>query len=114
EISAASTFLSTHLSASVPPDQRSAFQASLQRQMTLKFDAHWNPTLPLAGNAYRAINISGGKPDPVLMNAADECGLGIDVLMSSFPEEYVLWVDPFSVTYRVGDHGYPTVIWEDR
>lgn len=30
------------------------------------------------------------------------------------PRDFVLWIDPFSVSYRVGDHGNIMTLFEDR
>ncbi len=30
------------------------------------------------------------------------------------PRDFVLWIDPFSVSYRVGDHGNIMTLYEDR
>ena len=32
----------------------------------------------------------------------------------NLPRDFVLWIDPFSVSYRVGDHGNIMTLFEDR
>lgn len=36
------------------------------------------------------------------------------VLYVHLPRDFVLWIDPYSVSYRVGDHGNIMTLFEDR
>ncbi|TPX52919.1 hypothetical protein PhCBS80983_g06410 [Powellomyces hirtus] len=114
EVAAASSFLATHLPASTAPAIRSSFQSALQSNMASKFSQHWDPLAPSKGNGYRAISFSGGRLDPIVKDAARATGLSEGILLSVFPEELVLWVDPGTVTYRNGERGFPIPVWESR
>ncbi|RUP50829.1 hypothetical protein BC936DRAFT_137581, partial [Jimgerdemannia flammicorona] len=35
-------------------------------------------------------------------------------IYSSIPRDFVLWIDPYTVSYRVGDHGNINTLFEDR
>ncbi|KAG5462664.1 MAG: hypothetical protein BJ554DRAFT_4156 [Olpidium bornovanus] len=45
------------------------------------------------------------RMDQALLRAAEEAGLGADVLRECLPKDFIIWIDPGSVSYRVGDHG---------
>jgi hypothetical protein len=36
------------------------------------------------------------------------------IILTHLPHDFVLWIDPFSVSYRVGDHGNIMTLFEDR
>ncbi|KAI9094693.1 hypothetical protein DFS34DRAFT_239716 [Phlyctochytrium arcticum] len=114
ELTAASTFLASHLPPTTPPATRSVFQATLHAQMQSKFHQHWDSTQPLKGNGYRAVSIMGGRLDPLVLDAAAAASLDEQQVASSFPEEFVLWVDPGSVCYKVGDRNFAVTVWESK
>lgn len=46
--------------------------------------------------------------------AAQKADIDAPLLHSYLPRDFVLWIDPFSVAYRVGDHGNIMTLFEDR
>jgi hypothetical protein len=46
--------------------------------------------------------------------AAQKADIDATLLHSYLPRDFVLWIDPFSVAYRVGDHGNIMTLFEDR
>ncbi|KAJ1970709.1 hypothetical protein H4R35_005705, partial [Dimargaris xerosporica] len=116
EISHAVEFLSRLIpdSARVPPEQRDNWKDALTRLLSQRFQSHWNPECPLAGNAYRAVTTFAGKLDPVLVQAAGEAGLPQSVLSVNVPRDLVLWVDPYSVSYRIRDNSSVFALYEDK
>lgn len=36
------------------------------------------------------------------------------MIHTHLPRDFVLWIDPYSVSYRVGDHGNIMTLYEDR
>jgi hypothetical protein len=46
--------------------------------------------------------------------AAKKADIDAKLLHSYLPRDFVLWIDPFSVAYRVGDHGNIMTLFEDR
>ncbi|KAJ3056162.1 hypothetical protein HK097_007886 [Rhizophlyctis rosea] len=113
EIDVATNFLTHYLPSSSPSDQRSLFHTALRTQLVNKFATSWDPLFPTRGNAYRAISILEGRMDPLILSAAEVANIPTSDLSSSFPRELVLWTDPGSVAFRVGEYGFPTTIWED-
>jgi protein Tob/BTG len=106
EIEAAALFLFQYIK-----DQPKAKEnkKALSKAIYRKVKGHWETQNPMKGNGYRAINFLPGMAlDDVLS------GLNIPNIHSLFPEEMVLWVDPGEVSYRVGDYGYGSVLYESE
>ncbi|ORX97879.1 hypothetical protein K493DRAFT_313889 [Basidiobolus meristosporus CBS 931.73] len=82
--------------------------------MSDKFSSHWDVDQPFIGNAYRAICNFAGRMDPLLYTAAIHAHVEPSAIEQFLPKDLVLWVDPFSVSYRVGDHGLVRTLYEDR
>ncbi|CAO3570351.1 unnamed protein product [Mortierella alpina] len=114
EISCASDFLSRFLSASssITPQVIEAFKEATVALMTEKYTNHWDPQRPHMGNGYRAITSFGGQVDPLLCKAAQKSSLPMETLHGPIPRDLVLWVEPFTVSFRVGDHGSINTIYD--
>ena len=112
EIETASSFISTFLR-ECPDHVKLAFTEHLQYNITKKYQGHWNPQFPLKGSAYRAITCFG-KIDPLILSAGESSGLDVTAMKSLFVEEFVIWVDPGNVSYRVGSYGNPITIWKQE
>ncbi|KAF9435322.1 transducer of ERBB2 [Entomortierella beljakovae] len=80
--------------------------------MQAKYTNHWDPQRPHYGNGYRAITSFGGKVDPLLCEAAQKSSLPVETLYGLIPKDLVLWVEPFTVSFRVGDHGTINTIYD--
>ncbi|KAJ2878077.1 hypothetical protein IWW38_006413, partial [Coemansia aciculifera] len=50
----------------------------------------------------------------VFVEAAQRTKVGVAVLERLLPRDIVVWCDPYSVTYRVGDHGTVYTLYEDK
>lgn len=50
--------------------------------------------------------------DPLIGQAAQQIGLGSQELFQLLPSELTLWVDPFEVSYRIGEDGSICVLYE--
>lgn len=46
--------------------------------------------------------------------ASTQVAIQPSCIFAHLPREFVLWIDPFSVSYRVGDHGNIMTLFEDR
>ncbi|KAI8800941.1 hypothetical protein BJ742DRAFT_652614, partial [Cladochytrium replicatum] len=112
EIAAAVEFLSKPFSNRMLPEQTQSFRDSLRLRLHHRFQNHWEPSAPFKGNAYRALCFFPGKLDPIVAAAARDAG--IENASAYFPPDLVVWTDPMSVTYRVGDFGYVHMIYEDK
>ncbi|KAF8950237.1 Protein Tob2 [Entomortierella lignicola] len=114
EISCASDFLCRFLSASTSctPQIIDDFKKETAALMQAKYTNHWDPQRPHYGNGYRAITSFGGKVDPLLCEAAQKSSLPVETLHQLIPNDLVLWVEPFNVSYRVGDHGTINTVYD--
>uniref|UniRef100_A0A8B9QDW1 Anti-proliferative protein domain-containing protein n=1 Tax=Apteryx owenii TaxID=8824 RepID=A0A8B9QDW1_APTOW len=72
---------------------------------------HWFPLRPSRGSGYRCIRINH-KMDPLVGRAAGMIGLSHERLFQLLPSELTLWVDPFEVSYRIGEDGSICVLYE--
>ncbi|KPP58231.1 protein BTG2-like, partial [Scleropages formosus] len=72
---------------------------------------HWFPEKPQKGSGYRCIRINH-EMDPLIGRAANQVGLSAHRLFELLPRELTLWVDPFEVSYRIGEDGSICVLYE--
>lgn len=76
-----------------------------------QYKHHWFPDRPCKGSGYRCIRINH-KMDPLVGQAGQRIGLTIQQLYLLLPSELTLWVDPFEVSYRIGEDGSICVLYE--
>ncbi|XP_051977118.1 protein BTG1-like [Xyrauchen texanus] len=115
EISAAVGFLSRFLriKGHVNDRQLQSFNQSLQDILSEQYKHHWFPDRPNKGSGYRCIRINH-KMDPLVGQAGQRIGLSIQQLYVLLPSELTLWVDPFEVSYRIGEDGSICVLYESN
>ncbi|KAL0963025.1 hypothetical protein UPYG_G00348650 [Umbra pygmaea] len=115
EITAAVGFLSRFLriKGHVNDRQLQTFSASLQDILSEQYMHHWFPDRPCKGSGYRCIRINH-KMDPLVGQAGQRIGLTINQLYLLLPSELTLWVDPFEVSYRIGEDGSICVLYESQ
>ncbi|XP_055047056.1 protein BTG1 [Misgurnus anguillicaudatus] len=113
EISAAVGFLSRFLriKGHVNDRQLQTFSQTLQDILAEQYKHHWFPDRPNKGSGYRCIRINH-KMDPLVGQAGQRIGLSIQQLYLLLPSELTLWVDPFEVSYRIGEDGSICVLYE--
>ncbi|OCT88839.1 hypothetical protein XELAEV_18017469mg [Xenopus laevis] len=87
------------------------FNQSLQDLLADHYKHHWFPEKPTKGSAYRCIRINH-KMDPLIGQAADRIGLNSQQMFKLLPSELTLWVDPYEVSYRIGEDGSICVLYE--
>lgn len=75
------------------------------------YEHHWFPHSPCKGSGYRCIRINH-KMDPLIGKAASTTGLTREQLFSLLPSELTMWVDPYEVSYRIGEDGSICVLYE--
>lgn len=75
------------------------------------YQHHWFPNAPYRGSGYRCIRINH-KMDPLIGKAACTIGLTKEQLFSLLPSELTMWVDPYEVSYRIGEDGSICVLYE--
>ncbi|XP_059182280.1 protein BTG1 [Centropristis striata] len=115
EINAAVGFLSRFLRVKghVNDRQVQTFNQSLQDILSEQYKHHWFPDRPCKGSGYRCIRINH-KMDPLVGQAGQRIGLTIQQLYLLLPSELTLWVDPFEVSYRIGEDGSICVLYESQ
>ncbi|XP_063073616.1 protein BTG1 [Engraulis encrasicolus] len=115
EITAAVGFLSRFLRIKGQCNDRQlqTFSQTLQDILAEQYKHHWFPDRPNKGSGYRCIRINH-KMDPLVGQAAQRIGLTIQQLYVLLPSELTLWVDPFEVSYRIGEDGSICVLYESQ
>ncbi|KAJ7333004.1 hypothetical protein JRQ81_015184 [Phrynocephalus forsythii] len=113
EIAAAVGFVSSLLRTRgcVSEQQLQVFSAALEEALTEHYKHHWFPEKPFKGSGYRCIRINH-KMDPIISKAASQIGLRLQQLYQLLPSELTLWVDPYEVSYRIGEDGSICVLYE--
>ncbi|XP_006631075.1 protein BTG1 [Lepisosteus oculatus] len=113
EISTAAKFITRLLRTTgfLSEDQLQRFSQSLEEALGEHYKQHWFPQAPCRGSGYRCIRINH-KMDPLIGKAASTIGLNREQLFTLLPSELTLWVDPFEVSYRIGEDGSICVLYE--
>ena len=50
--------------------------------------------------------------DPVIAQAAEVASLDSTQIHTTFPSELTLWIDPMEVSYRIGENGSISILYE--
>uniref|UniRef100_A0A8C9UE56 BTG anti-proliferation factor 2 n=1 Tax=Serinus canaria TaxID=9135 RepID=A0A8C9UE56_SERCA len=103
------TFLSPISQSFISPTPWS--HPSLGHRTGSHYRHHWFPEEPSKGSAYRCIRINE-RMDPLLSRAAGRAGLALPQLFQLLPRQLTLWVDPFEVSYRIGEDGSICVLYQ--
>ncbi|NXV52015.1 BTG1 protein, partial [Uria aalge] len=113
EISTAAAFVTRLLRAAggIGEEQLRYFRECLQEALREHYKHHWFPLLPSKGSGYRCLRINH-QMDPLIGKAAGMIGLSHERLFQLLPSELTLWVDPFEVSYRIGEDGSICVLYE--
>lgn len=113
EICAAVSFISKFLCTKGLRNEQllQTFSQSLQELLVEHYKHHWFPEKPCKGSGYRCIRINH-KMDPLVSRAAQQIGLSSQELFWLLPRELTLWVDPYEVSYRIGEDGSICVLYE--
>ncbi|XP_014808998.1 PREDICTED: protein BTG1-like [Calidris pugnax] len=113
EIAAAVAFVTRLLRAAggIDKEQLRCFRECLQEALREHYKHHWFPLTPSKGSGYRCIRINH-QMDPLIGKAAGMIGLSHERLFQLLPSELTLWVDPFEVSYRIGEDGSICVLYE--
>ncbi|KAJ2448987.1 hypothetical protein EV183_005144 [Coemansia sp. RSA 2336] len=94
-------------------DKKEALRKALVQVLSEKYTGHWHLDRTMAGSAYRSIS-NWRRLDSVFIKAAKLAQVAVDVLETWLPRDMILWCDPYSVSYRVGDHGSIVSVYEDK
>ncbi|XP_063077873.1 protein Tob1b [Engraulis encrasicolus] len=112
EIQVALNFIISYLYNKLPRRRVNIFGEELERQLKKKYEGHWYPDKPYKGSGYRCLHV-GEKVDPVVERAAKESGLDIEDVRHNLPQDLSVWIDPFEVSYQIGEKGPVKVLYVD-
>jgi len=112
EIQVALNFIISYLYNKLPRRRVNIFGEELERQLKQKYEGHWYPDKPYKGSGFRCIHV-GEKVDPVVEKAAKESGLDIEDVRHNLPQDLSVWIDPFEVSYQIGEKGPVKVLYVD-
>ncbi|KAJ8016119.1 hypothetical protein DPEC_G00003860 [Dallia pectoralis] len=115
EVSTAASFIARLLRTTgyLSEDQLKEFTRSLEEALGEHYQHHWFPQAPCKGSGYRCLRINH-KIDPLIGKAACTIGLTREQLFSLLPSELTMWVDPYEVSYRIGEDGSICVLYESN
>ncbi|KAJ8386359.1 hypothetical protein AAFF_G00170640 [Aldrovandia affinis] len=113
EVTAAAGFVSSLLRTRgfLNEQQLHIFSDCLQQALSEHYTHHWFPEKPQKGSGYRCIRINH-EMDPIISSVACRIGLSGHQLFQLLPRELTLWVDPYEVSYRIGEDGSICVLYE--
>ncbi|XP_053562703.1 protein BTG2 [Bombina bombina] len=111
EILAAVNFLSGLLRTRLGEQQLHRFEGAMCDTLAEHYQHHWFPEKPAKGSGYRCIRINH-KIDPIISKVAIRINMSSQQLFSHLPKELTLWVDPYEVSYRIGEDGSICVLYE--
>lgn len=92
--------------------QLHSFRGSLIIVLLEKYNNHWYENNPRKGSAFRCIRINGETSEPLIEKAASNCGLNAFSIRRQLPAELTLWIDPYTVCYRIGENGSISVLYD--
>ncbi|XP_048210690.1 protein Tob2 isoform X2 [Perognathus longimembris pacificus] len=110
EIKVALHFIISYLYNKLPRRRADLFGEELERLLKKKYEGHWYPDRPLKGSGFRCVHI-GELVDPVVELAARRSGLAAEDVRANVPEELSVWIDPFEVSYQIGEKGAVKVLY---
>ncbi|KAG2464472.1 TOB2 protein, partial [Polypterus senegalus] len=110
EIKVALNFIISYLYNKLPRRRADLFGEELERLLTERYEGHWYPERPLKGSGFRCLHI-GEMVDPVVELAARRSGLDTEEVRSNVPQELSVWIDPFEVSYQIGEKGAVKVLY---
>ena len=93
-------------------EQVVVFKEALSQNLREKIGKCWYPNNPIQGNAKRAItNLqNSAQVDVCLQKAAISAGI-LDI-RSLLPVDFILWIDPHTVSYCCGEYGNTFTIYD--
>jgi len=79
------------------------FKDKLCKDIVASYTGHWYPECPMKGSAYRCLRINQNGSDSLIEKTAKNCDA--HWIVESLPKEFTIWIDPFEVSYRIGEEG---------
>ncbi|MBN3302439.1 TOB2 protein, partial [Amia calva] len=111
EVKVALHFIMSHLYDQLPRRRAELFGDELRGLLLSHFSGHWYPEAPLRGSGFRCLHLGAPPPDPLVAEAARRSGLDAGEVSAHLPAGLSLWIDPFEVSYQVGEKGPVEVLY---
>lgn len=113
EIQVALKFIISYLYHKLPRRRVDIFSEELERRLRRKYEGHWYPDQPYKGSGFRCLHV-GERVEPLVEEAARESGLVVSDIRAHLPAELSVWIDPFEVSYQIGEAGPVRVLYLDE
>lgn len=83
------------------------FRTHLQQSLLQHYQGHWYPDKPTKGQAYRSLEFNKDKDycNDIVAQICQKLGFASKLL--GIRHELTLWIDPFEITIRLGNHASP-------
>ena len=114
EVSVALNFVISYLYNKLPRRRVDCFGEELEKLLKAKFAGHWYPEKPYKGSAFRCIRATGEQMDPIMELASTASGLDIEEVKDYLPKDLSIWIDPYEVSYRIGEKGVAKVLHSEK
>lgn len=114
EVSSAVDFLTQLMRKQAKNEEHlSNFNDILKLRICEHYENHWFPEKSFKGSGYRCLRINHNM-EPVILQAAKECGYTKEDLIAMLPTDLTLWIDPREVSYRIGEDGSVGILYEEE
>ncbi|CAF1078436.1 unnamed protein product [Adineta steineri] len=92
---------------SIKEENIEKFRTHLQKVLLERYQGHWYPDKPVKGQAYRSLefNKENGYHDAIVSQTCNDLGFAPNLL--GIQHDITLWIDPYEVTIRLGNHASP-------
>ncbi|CAF2905073.1 unnamed protein product [Rotaria sp. Silwood2] len=109
EIDIALDLLATYVQrfGSIKEESIEEFRQNLQQNLLQRYQGHWYPDKPIKGQAYRSLefNKENDHCDVIVSQICQNLGFAPNLL--GIRHDLTLWIDPYEVTIRFGNHASP-------
>ena len=112
EFVSAANFLVYLVSHKFNKKEQERFRECLTRVICQRFRDHWFPNKPYAACGYRCLRIREDYFTPIIAQACGCAQISLDSVKKALPSNMMIWIDPYEVTYRIGDHGVIICLYE--
>jgi protein Tob/BTG len=92
---------------SIKEESIEEFRTKLQQNLLERYQGHWYPDKPIKGQAYRSLefNKENDYSDVIVSQICNDSGFAPNLL--GIRHDLTLWIDPYEVTIRLGNHASP-------
>ena len=112
EVTSVANFLVHLIGQKLKPKEQERFAKCLIQFLCYKYRDHWLPAKPYFGCGYRCLRFREDYFDPKIEQACHLANVSKSTVKKALPPNMMVWIDPFEVTYRIGDNGCICSIYE--